>query len=482
MIRDYKPRNIRQTDPRSVSAAKIDVLPPHDESAEQALLSCMMQDSAGVFGEIGTKISQHSFFIVKHQILFGILKQKRDANELIDLITVQSAALSAGVYEQLGGITWLTSIFDAAPSPANAPVYAEIVCEHEVRRNVIQSCSQISSMAMDKAPVEEIMSRANTLADIGLPDESTGYDGRGSSDKMVLDLERRFQLNGALSGLDTGFHRLNEICEGLQFGEQAIIGARPSMGKTAIGLDIFYHNVFEREQPSLFISLEMSVAGLMRRNLSKFSNIPLKEIRRGSYTQEQFARFQLFHQRASRAPMYIIDGTGGMSITEIEYQVRRYVRLHGVKLVVIDYLQKAKASIKHEKRTYEIGDVSERLKGLAVETNAAFLTLAQLNREPDKDKGRMPRLNDLADCGQIERDGDLIGLLHRDKLDASQFCGLIVAKQRDGELGMVPLEFDGEHCCFRNRSVIDPVDVPTYLPPAATEQIEQELPYADDNN
>lgn len=470
MIRDYKPRQ-----QRGHQKADVEALPPHDEQAERSVLTCIFMEPTNSFEQLGPQFTDNSFYVTQHKILFSILHRMRNENRIIDTTTVVAAMREAGEFDKCGGFAFLGSISGAEGIPSHLPAYAQIVRDHEIRRQMIQASGRITSMAMEKRPVEEILTQASSLSDIELPTANTGFDGLASSNKMVDDLERRFQLRGALSGLDTGFQRLNEICEGLQPGEQAIIGARPSMGKTALGLDVFYYNAIERQVPSLFITHEMSVAGLMRRMLSKHSHIPLKEIRRGSYTQGQFDRFMLFQQVASQSPMHIVDATGGMTITEVEYHVRRYVRLYGIRLVVLDYLQKVKAGIKHEKRTYEVGDVSERLKGLYVETNVAGLTLAQLNREPDKDKGRTPRLNDLADSGQIERDADLVGLLHRDKLDPSQFCGLIIAKQRDGELGTVPLDFDGDHCCFRSRSPLADVPIPTYLP---TDE-PQELSYAD---
>jgi replicative DNA helicase len=150
--------------------------------------------------------------------------------------------------------------------------------------------------------------------------------------------------------------------------------------------------------------------------------------------------------------MFIVDGIDGMGIRQLCTRVRRHVLKYGIKLVVIDYLQKVRPSERHEKRTYEIGEISSRLKALAVETNVAMLTMAQLNRENTKDKGRPPRLSDLADSGQIERDADLVGLIHRSGSDAK----LLIAKQRDGETGIINLNFEGTYCRFTSTSNQEP--------------------------
>lgn len=187
----------------------------------------------------------------------------------------------------------------------------------------------------------------------------------------------------------------------------------------------------------------------MRRLLASYMQIPLAEIRKGSYTPEQFSKFATFKSHAAQWPMHIIDGVSGVGIRELISTVRRLVLQHGIKFVVIDYLQKIKPSQKQEKRTYEVGEVSEKLKALSVECKIALLTLAQLSRENVQQKGRPPRMSDLADSGQIERDADMIGLLHKTSGEVVRHM-LIVAKQRDGETGIVKLYFDGRHVRFQS--------------------------------
>ena len=174
-------------------------------------------------------------------------------------------------------------------------------------------------------------------------------------------------------------------------------------------------------------------------------------IKAGTFSEQDFARFAAFKTLMKKSPLFILEAVGGIDSSRLSATVRRMVRQHGIKFVVVDYLQKIKASSKQEKRTYEVAEVSGALKSLAVKTGAAVLALAQLNRESEKDKGRSPRLTDLADSGQIERDGDCIALLHRDRDPNKQHeAVLYVAKQRDGEVGPVSLTFDGSRCKFTN--------------------------------
>jgi replicative DNA helicase len=215
-------------------------------------------------------------------------------------------------------------------------------------------------------------------------------------------------------------------------------------------LNILEKACFKDKIPAVFVTLEMSIPALMRRLASSWTEIPMSIIRRGSYTEQDFHKLTNFRAMAAKAPVWFINGVGGMGIGQLCAAVRRRVKKDKAKLVIIDYLQKIKSSEKKEKYTYEVGEVSTRLKALAVSTNASLLTLAQLNREPERDKSRIPRLSDLADSGQIERDADTVGLIHRDKTSAIGKTHLIIAKQRDGETDSVELYFNKTLCRFEN--------------------------------
>jgi len=200
--------------------------------------------------------------------------------------------------------------------------------------------------------------------------------------------------------------------------------------------------------PSLFISLEMGVKPLMRRLASMHCQIPMNDLRKGALTQRQMEQLTVFASEKSKGFFHILDCVSGATDTQIASSIRRHVRSNGVKLVVIDYLQKITPSKRHEKRTYEVGYVSGTLKSVADRCGVAMLTLAQLNRESEK--GQVPRLSDLADSGQIERDADVVGLLHRDRSENAGVTKLIIAKNRDGEIGIIDLHFLGHYCQFRN--------------------------------
>lgn len=341
---------------------------------------------------------------------------------------------------------------DKIPSAANLSIYVSEIVESWRKRRLIEACSMVLSRAQnDRENVDKIVADADAILQSEEIKSVETVNAKEASQRMIDDLERRFNLQGKLSGVPSGFHKLDYKTDGFQYGEQTVIGARPSAGKTAIALCFAAHAAFELNIPTLFVSLEMSVSSLMRRFLSLRSELSMSEIRRGTYSEQDFRKITAFRIFVDKSPLKIVNAVGGIGINALCAAIRRRCRKDGTKLVIIDYLQKIKPSEKQEKRTYEVAEVSTALKSVAVTTGCALVTLAQLNRDSEKDKSpRPPRLSDLADSGQIERDADTVALIHRDRNDASGHTDLIIAKQRDGETGVVPLVFNGTLCRFQN--------------------------------
>lgn len=238
------------------------------------------------------------------------------------------------------------------------------------------------------------------------------------------------------------------MTDGLQLGEMTLIAARPSIGKTAMATSIAAVACIERKVPTLLVTCEMSEKALMRRLVSTVASVPMQAIKTGQLNQNQMVKMTQAVSKISSSPLHFLDLSSNAKIGTITATVRRAARKHGVKLVILDYLQKVHASGKHEKRTYEVAEVSGALKACAVATQTAMLCLAQLNRESEKEKGRKPRLSDLADSGQIERDADTVCLLDRNRSEPKGQAQLIIGKQRDGECGVIELYYDGQFCRF----------------------------------
>jgi len=340
----------------------------------------------------------------------------------------------------------------ACPSPANLPYYTQGITEAAHRRQLKDTGDRLmrDSAVLTLKP-DEIVSNAEAGLSIDVSREtlSTSKQVAGS---FLDQMQDRFNRKGSLSGIATGFHWLDVKTDGLQHREMAIIAARPSIGKTAIAIAIANKAAVENKVPTLFVSLEMSKEAILRRMVSTIGSVPMQNLKSGDLTESDMRQMMSASGKISHSPLWFLDGAASHSISSITASVRRAVRKHQVRLVIVDYLQKIKAADRAEKRTYEVAEVSGKLKDVAVQTGVAMLCLAQLNRESEKEKGRQPRLTDLADSGQIERDADIVMLLNRDRKETSGEACIIIAKQRDGECGIVNLHYEGQFCRFSDSS------------------------------
>jgi replicative DNA helicase len=344
---------------------------------------------------------------------------------------------------------------NAVGTPENITYHTAPVVEASQRRSVIMAALRaIDAASNPTSPLERAQQALQSIKIARRPDDSH-MTAAGVVAAFEDDLGRRRLLNGDLPGVATGFREFDRMTSGLQFGELSIIGARPSVGKTALAIAILQRALTDKV-PVLFVTLEMSPAALIRRMASASCRIPLRDLRDINpelFDRDHVPKLAEFDLRLIKAQFSCINGVRGITVGQIETAVARAVEETGCRLVILDYLQKVRPEAKAEKRTYEVGAISGRLKEIAATHNVAMLSLAQLNRESDQGDGRLPRLSDLADSGQIERDADLVALLHRrrdeDDPNGSQ-AKLIVAKQRDGEVGIVPLEFEGQFCEFRD--------------------------------
>jgi replicative DNA helicase len=408
--------------------------------------------------------SDSDFYDNRNADIFNAICGMIENQRPVDSLTLFQTLKDEGKAERIGGVGYISELIEAAPSPENVNYWLEILKEKATLRRIVKACFEYQSKAKaTNASHEAILSDFEaSIASIrtGIGHVSRIVEPKEAVRRMTNDIETRFKLQGQLSGIGTGLYGLDAITNGLQLGEMSIIGARPSAGKTAIACSIVEQACLRDGVPTAIVTLEMPEKALLRRLCASWAKLDSQALRSGKLTNGDFKAIAAFNALTAKSPLYFVNGVSGMSIDQIEADVKRLVKLYGVKLVVIDYLQKIKSKSTHEKRTYEVGSVSQSVKGLADSLGVAILTLAQLNREPDKgnEKGRLPRLSDLADSAQIERDGDLIGLLHRTKTEKDpkgENAKLIIAKQRDGDIGIVDLRFIPRHCSFVCESPIE---------------------------
>lgn len=415
---------------------------PHDPTAERAALGCAILNPEYAGDVRPTWFYDHRLAHLAHA-LNAMASEGRPISETTLFQRVQKDFSMA--------LPLIMECTQSDASPSEFDHWRGILEDKCRRRKTIKAAQTFLHHAPSSNGEFETLV-TDLERDIQLDIEGKYPTCNGKEAALLLEnhLIKRADTKGTLSGISTGIAKLDAMTDGLQLGEQTLIAARPSRGKTAIAMCIVAHACLLNKIPTLVVSLEMSREALMRRLLSCTERIEMKRLKEGDLNESDAFALGRIRNKVSRAPLFIVEAVEGMNSDQYAATVRRYVRQHGAKFVVTDYLQKIESVKRHEKKTYEVGDVSKKLRGLAVSTKAAFLTLAQLNRESEKDKGRMPRLSDMADSGQIERDADTVGLLHssKGKNDDEPTAQLIIAKQRDGEVGPIWLNWEPQFCLF----------------------------------
>lgn len=417
------------------------------ENDEFGLIGACLCGGSDVCHEVFAKIPTESFQNDNLRQIYEVAKGLVAKTEPVNMTTVvkgwkRSMGQTPVPFEVLNKCDEL------CPSPANYPEFAKAVLEAHHRRQLRFAGDRLMrDSAVSTLSVDQIVANAEA----GLTVEASKEEVQSCKSvvsRFIDSTQARFARKGELSGITSGFDRLDRMTDGFQFGELAIIAARPSIGKTAIAIAIARAAAIDHRVPTLFISLEMSDESIVRRMVSTLGSIPMQNIKTGELDQGGMKAMSTASAKIAGSPIYFISGSGVSNIATITAVIRRAVRKWKVKLVLIDYLQKIHGSKSAEKKTYEIAEVSGKLKGVASDTNTAVIALAQLNRENEKDKGRVPRLTDLADSGQIERDADLVLLLNRERNQPEGEAVIAIAKQRDGECGLVPLWYEGKFCRF----------------------------------
>lgn len=418
---------------------------------EMALVACCLAGGADVVRAAAAEIGAEDFHELTQRCAWQVMVSLLESGDTVDSV---------------GFETRWPRVVENVPRPpeeiyealTNADLPDEVgrhiaeVKEWTRRRQVHQQASKLAMVASNpKADVEGAISECQNALRLPPPAGHNDIAPRRAVELHVSDLEYRHALQGKLSGLSTGFDGLDDCTDGFQKAELSVFGARPHQGKSALLLQFSRHCGLTMNRPVLFISLEMNIEMLMRRLDAMETGIGLKQMKRGKLTEQDFVKITAFNARMAKAPFWFYNGITGLNIARVRNLVRRHVEEHGVELVALDYLQKLPAVTKHEKHTYEVGEVSSGLKAIAMEHNIHVCTAAQLNRDSEKatgkEKGRLPRLSDLADSAQIERDADLVCLLYRK--EQSEEAQLSVAKQRDGESYVQHLWYDGPHCQFK---------------------------------
>jgi len=413
------------------------------------------------------------FYDLRHQTIFNALVEMYDSREAIDIITLQQRLKNKQLLEEVGGISYLSSLPDAVPSSANLSFYLEIVQEKSLLRRMIHTCTDVVGRVYDyEGAVDSLMDEVER--DILRISESRVQDSTSTIKdlvkKAINTIEDFHERQGVLTGVGTGFTDLDKMTSGFHAGEMVVIAARPSMGKTSLAMNIAEHVAIDLRLPVGVFSLEMTSESLVLRMLCSRSRVNLRNVRDGFLAERDFPKLTGAAGKLSTAPLFI-DDSSGLSILQLRAKARRMFQQYGVKLFVIDYLQLLHSTARRaENRQQEIADISSGIKSLAKELKVPVIVLSQLNRELEREKNRKPRLSDLRESGAIEQDADVVGLLYKPSSDDDEAAGgaeeeavpvnLLIAKQRNGPTGDVNLTFLKSYTRFESAAKVSDDDVP----------------------
>lgn len=442
---------------------------PQSQDAELGLLGSVLLCPKEVMGEcVEKKITPEHFHIPAHATLFGILRELYDANKPIDFILLTQILRDRGLLDQVGGAPFVTSLFTFVPTAANAGYYLEILKEKHTLRQVIVTCTELASRSYEEQEniegfLDQVESKIFQISESRLSEKN--FQIKDAVVAALDSIEKLYERKGEISGLPTGFADFDKMTDGLHSSEMIVIAARPSMGKTALAMNIAEHAALNGKHAVAIFSLEMSSQQLVQRLLCSRAKVNLGKVRDGFMAERDFHNLTTAASKIAESKI-LIDDTPGLSILELRAKARRMKAQHDIKLIVIDYLQLLKSTSRRaqDNRQLEIAEISSGVKALAKELDLPIIVLAQLNRNPESrtgdSKGR-PRLSDLRESGSIEQDADLVGLLVREEYyaendeDREALAGkatLIIAKQRNGPVGDVPLTFLKEFTRFEDRA------------------------------
>ncbi len=431
--------------------------PPQDIEAEESLLSAIFINNDNLHDIIDI-LSPEDFYKGAHTKIFTAILELAIKEEPADLVTVANRLKEKDELESVGGAAYLASISDAAPVAVNAIHYAKIIKGKSSLRQLITASSGIIENCMkDQGDFEDIIDFAeSSIFNISEKKSKSSFQSLGELINLNIDkLEEQQGKDGGLSGLSTGYPRLNNITSGLQGSDLIILAARPSMGKTAFALNIARNVALEERKPVAVFSLEMSNEQLSMRLLTSEARIDSNRLRTGFISQEDWQNATDAAGVLNEMPIFI-DDTPNITAMEVRAKARKLYKKHDdIGLIIIDYLQLMKAPFRSDRRDLEIAEISRSLKALAKELNVPVVALSQLNRMLEQRADKRPMLSDLRESGALEQDADIVAFIYRDDVYNKEAdnpkkgtAEIIIAKNRNGATGTALMHFHGQYTRF----------------------------------
>jgi len=440
----------------------LDKLPPQNLDAEMAVLGSMLLDEEAVSVAV-EKLDAGCFYRDTHRKIFQTISDLYNANKAVDLITLADALKKDNSLDDIGGASYLTSLANAVPTAANINHYAGIVREKYILRTLINNSTKIISVCHEsEGNIAEVVDTAERLIF-----EVSDRRNQGSYlhlKEIVKDsietIDKLYQNKAHVTGIPTGYIDFDIKTAGLQPSDLIIVAGRPSMGKSAFALGIAeYAGVIEKVPTAIF-SLEMSKEQLVQRMLCSHARVDAHKVRTGYLATSDWPRLTAAAGKLSEAPIYI-DDTPAISVMELRARARRLKSHHGIKLIILDYMQLMRGSAMNmESRQQEISEISRSLKALARELSVPVIAISQLSRAVESRTDHRPQLSDLRESGAIEQDADVVVLILREEYyspspDNQGIAEAIIAKQRNGPVGNLKLAFIKEFTRFDNLSRVD---------------------------
>ena len=435
------------------------IIPPQNTDAEASLLGAILIDSDAIV-KIADSISAEDFYDPKHKRIFEAISLLYEKHSPIDVLTLADQLKDNGHIDYVGGAAYLTELTNYVPTAAHVNKYADIVAQKALRRRLIKASQEITSLGYDeKQNLQELIEGAESkLFDVSQrhvkQDISSLETILGESFDRLDELHKDKRK---IRGIPTGYKDLDNILAGLQRSDLVILAARPSMGKTALALNLAHNVSIKSQKPVLMFSLEMSKEQLVDRLLALESGVDAWALRTGNLTDSDFEKIGHAMGSLSEAPIYI-DDPPSITVSDLRTKARREAHKREIGLLIVDYLQLMSGGGRFSidgNRVQEISEISRGLKGIARELNVPVLALSQLSRSVENRSPQIPQLADLRESGSIEQDADVVAFIYREEYynpetDRKNVADILIKKHRNGPTGAVELFFDKEKQRFRS--------------------------------
>ena len=433
-------------------------MPPHSIDAEQAVLGAIIINSRAM-NDVSSILLPGDFYREAHRIVFEAMLEMSYKGSPIDMLSLSEFLRDKNLFEKVGGVAFITHLSNISPSAANATYYAKIVKDKALLRNLINAASDIADSAFAGSDdIVNLLDNAErkVLAISASHDTGSAVPVKSLLKEAIGRIEMAYEAKGGLTGLPSGFDDLDRLTSGLQPSDLILLAARPSMGKTALTLNLAANVALRKKKSVAFFSLEMSSIQLLMRLISSESGVDSKQIQRGDVSPDEWAAIMGACDNLYNAPLYI-DDNSNINVAELRSRARRIQSEHGLDLIIIDYLQlmQGRHTGSNDNRQQEVADISRSLKSLARELKVPVIALSQLSRSVENRQIKRPMLSDLRESGSLEQDADIVMFLYREDYyikdtENQNITELIVAKHRNGPVDTVRLFFDKEITRFRN--------------------------------